>query len=191
MRCDTPFILLSMEEPKRGLSPQQKMLKKLFLGKAPSAYFPQLVTIFGFQLGLLLSQLAYWEGKQSDSKGGSIYKTEQDLKKETGLTAANQKHAIKLGVRLGVLEMSYHRIPRRRHYRVLWIKVAKIIEFEAPKHGLNVSILTMQMGENHPPTTELTQQPTSKSLESKNSVGGIMKNQYGRFFNRKAKNEQE
>ncbi len=159
------------------------------MGKAPSAYFPQLITIFGFQLGLLLSQLAYWEGKQSDARGGLIYKTEQELKKETGLTAANQKHAIKLGVKLGVLEMSYHRIPRRRHYRVLWIKVAEIVEFEAPKHGLSVSILTMQMGENHPPTTETTQQPTPKIPESKNSVGGILKKSYSHLRRRRAKND--
>lgn len=179
-----------MDETKRGLSLQQKRLKKLFLGKAPSAYFPQLVTVFGFQLGLLLSQLAYWEGKQSDAKGGLIYKTEQELKKETGLTAANQKHAIKLGVKLSVLEMSYHRIPRRRHYRVLWIKVAEIVEFEASKHGLNVSILTMQMGETHPATTETTQQPTSKISESKNSLGGILKSGYSHLIGRRTKNDQ-
>ncbi len=168
---------VAMEEMRRGKSARQKSLIKLFCGKPPTLYQAGLVRVFGFQLGLLLSKLAYWEGKQSSS-GGWIYKTAKDLEDETGLTAANQKHAIRIGKKLGVIEMTYRQVPRKRHYKVLWKKVAEIVEFEAPKHGLKVSKSLMELGDNNPTITKTTQNTTTKNSLSKNSVGNILKNSY-------------
>jgi len=169
-----------MDTSRRGISRQQKRLKKLFCGKAPSLYQPGLITIFGFQLGLLLSQLAYWEGKQINTDGW-IYKTAKELEKETGLTAANQKYAINRGKTLNILELAYRQIPRKRHYRVSWEHVAEIVVVEAPKHGLRVSKSLMELGDSNPTITEITQNTTTEISAASNSAHSILEKRYLHF----------
>ncbi len=175
MRCLAYDV--SMNKVRRGTSTQQKRLKLLFCGKPPTLYYPGLISVFGFQLGLLLSQLAYWQGKGKDP-GGWIFKTAKELQKETGLTAANQKHAIKLGKKLGVLEVIYRQTPRKRHYKILWEKVAEIVTYEAPKYGLKVSVSAMKLADNNPTNTKITQNTTSKTVQPKNQIGEIIKNRW-------------
>jgi len=177
-----------MDTYRRGLSPQQKRLKKLFCGKSPSLYQPGLVTIFGFQLGLLLSQLAYWQGKQLSSDGW-IYKTARDLEKETGLTLANQKYAIHRGKELNILEMTYRQVPRKRHYKVSWERVAQIVENEAPRYGLKVSKSLMELGDINRTITENTQNTTTETGRAKTSIGSILKNRYPRFLKSRTDDE--
>lgn len=170
-----------MSETSPGLSIIQKKLIKLFCGKRPTLYFPGLNSIFGWQLGLLLSQLAYWQGRGED-KNGWIYKTAKELQKETGLSFASQKTAISKGVELGIIEMAYRKVPRRRHYKVDWKRVAELAEIRAPKYGLRVSKRFMELGENQPAITKTTHETTSKKALSENSIGGILRKTKGRFF---------
>ena len=164
-----------------GLSKVQRTLIMLFCGKRPTLYFSYLNIIFGWQLGLLLSQLAYWQGRGKDESGW-IYKSAKDLRKETGLTFANQKTAIKRGLELGLLEMAYRQVPRRRHYKVDWRRVAELVELRAPKHGIKVSKQLMELGQNKPTITKINHEIHSKKADSENSVGSILRKTSSRFF---------
>ncbi len=164
----------------------QNKLIKLFLGKRPTLYFPGLNAVFGFQLGLLLSQLAYWHGRNRGNNAW-IWKTAKELKKETGLSFANQKTAIRKGQKLGVLEVAYFQVPRKRHYKVDWNKVAEIVELAAPSHDLMVSKKLMELGENKPTTTKTTQETTSKIKSSQNQTGSILAKMYPDFLRKRSK----
>jgi hypothetical protein len=162
--------MLFMTQRKYGLSDQQVRLKLILGDKGPRAYFPQLNRVFGHQLGLLLSQLAYWEGKQRDN-AGLIYKTEKNILVETGLTAANQKYAIRRGKELGIIEMAYYQTPRKRHYKVLWKRVYAILEFEAPKHGLKLLKQHIEPDDIHPTSTPNPHQNTPKTNGLVENIG--------------------
>lgn len=177
-----------MSEFKSGLSTIQFKLIKLFCGKRPTLYYPILNRVFGWQLGLLLSQLAYWSGRGRDKRGW-IYKTAIDLREETGLTFANQKTAIRKGLELKVIEVGYFKVPRRRHYKVDWNRVAEIVVLKAPSLGLVVSKELMELGHSKPTTTEITQKTTSKRKPSDNQAGSILFKMYPKFLKRKPKND--
>lgn len=90
------------------------------LGK-PVAYFPNLANFLGStKQALFISQLGYWEGKQRDKKNGWIYKTQQEMQAETGLTRASQETVRRKLKRLGVLKEKRAQIPARLHYKVDW-----------------------------------------------------------------------
>lgn len=169
-----------MQEKKTGLSFVQKRLIRLFCGRRPTLYFPELCLVFGWQLGLLLSRLAYWHGKGKD-KDGWIYKTAEDLRKETGLSFANQKTAIRNGLEAGLLELTYRKVPRRRHYRVDWTKAAEIVELRAPMYGLVVSKQLMELIQIEPTTTKSTQKTTAKNTYSRLSIKQTLKDRLEKF----------
>ena len=177
-----------MSEFKPGKSVMQNKLIRLFLGKRPTLYFPGLNTVFGLQLGLLLSQLAYWHGRNKD-KNGWIWKTAKELQKETGLSLANQKTAIKNGKKLDVLEIAYFKVPRRRHYRVNWERVAEIVELSAPAHDLKVSKKLMEMSGTKPTNSKNTQETSSKIGHSENQLGSILSKLHPSFLRKRSKND--
>lgn len=177
-----------MSELKASKSIIQIKLTKFFLGKRPTLYFPGLNIVFGLQLGLLLSQLAYWHGKNRD-KNGWIWKTAKELRKETGLSFANQKTAIKKGLRLKVIEIAYFQVPRKRHYRVNWEKVLEIVELAAPAYELKVSKKLVELAQSKPTNTKSTQKTTSKIPESDNQIGKVLFNLYPSFLRKRSKNE--
>ncbi len=67
--------------------------------------------------GIFVRQLLFWEGKGHDAEGW-IYKTEEEMEHETGLTRWAQRKARKILVGRGVLEEDKRGLPRRLHYRV-------------------------------------------------------------------------
>lgn len=69
------------------------------------------------KLAVLWGQLYYWKDKGSDPDGW-IYKTQQQLFKETGLTRRNQQTARKLGNKLGVMEEARRGENGKMHYRI-------------------------------------------------------------------------
>lgn len=95
----------------------QKSISKYFSTKG-ILYQPGLGIVFGsVNAGILLSQLLYWHGK-GKNKDGWVYKTEKDMRLETGLTRTQQENAIKRLKDLGVLEMKLAGIPAKRHFRL-------------------------------------------------------------------------
>ena len=93
--------------------------------KAFSRYFRQKGILYqpGFGIvfksvnaGIMLSQLLYWHGK--GKKKPWTYKTIADLHFETGLTLTQQKTAIGILVKHGILEQRLKGIPATRHFKL-------------------------------------------------------------------------
>ena len=84
----------------------------------PVAYFPSLTPVTGgVTATLLLCQLLYWDGK-GDDPDGWIYKTQEELTSETGLSRREQEHARSLLKDRGLLQEKLAKVPARLHYRI-------------------------------------------------------------------------
>lgn len=66
--------------------------------------------------GLFMSQLLYWcdKGKYKDW----IYKTIDDMKKETRLTRSEQDTAIRKWISMGILEKRLMQVPAKRFFKI-------------------------------------------------------------------------
>ncbi len=86
------------------------------LGRAVS-YYPELTKITGgVAETLLLCQLLYWHGKQEDVEGW-IYKTQDELLDETGLSRREQETARRNLKSKGLLEEDRRGVPAKLYYR--------------------------------------------------------------------------
>ena len=84
----------------------------------PVAYYPSLTKITGGVTStLFLCQLLYWRGKGVDSEGW-IYKTQEELTEETGLSRREQESARKSLIEKGLLEEHYARLDHKLFYRL-------------------------------------------------------------------------
>ena len=87
------------------------------LGVYPIAYNILLARISGkAAYGLFMSQLLYWHGKGIDKEW--VYKTQEEMWRETQLTRSEQEGAIRIWKALGVLEVEKRGLPQKRHYKV-------------------------------------------------------------------------
>ena len=85
---------------------------------SPIAYYTAFARVLGgVEAGVLTSQFFYWYGKGYDPNGW-IYKTQEDIESETGLTRRNQETARKKLRALGVLEEKRMGAPSRLFYRL-------------------------------------------------------------------------
>lgn len=100
------------------------------LGDRPVAYNPTLARICGsVTAGILLSQLLYWWDKKGIEE--TIYKTIEDIEKETALSRDQQDVAIKKLKSLGFLQVELRGVPATRHFKLSTeIIVEKLIEFK-------------------------------------------------------------
>ncbi len=84
----------------------------------PVAYYPGLAKIVGgVTSALFLCQINYWGDKGHDGDGW-IYKTQEELTEETGLTRREQEGARKSLRGLGILEERNARLEHRLYYRI-------------------------------------------------------------------------
>ena len=87
------------------------------IGK-PVAYYPNLRVITkSTSATVFLCQFIYWIGKET-LKDNWIYKTAEEITKETGLSYDEQKTARKNLVDVGLLEEKYQRIEHRMLFKV-------------------------------------------------------------------------
>jgi hypothetical protein len=103
------------------------------IGLKPIAYNVALAYIAdNVYAGLFMSQLLYWHNKGSNPN--FVYKTIQELQKETWLSRSQQDIAIRIWKRLGVLEVEVRGIPPKRHFKVKKDDLFKLISatFEDP-----------------------------------------------------------
>jgi len=157
-------------------SAAQHKIDRSFPSK-PIAYQPYLVLLFGPATGLFLYQLLYWDQKGSN-KAGWVYKTMEDLKKETGLNRSNQETAIKKLIKVGVLEYRLAQVPRKRHFRLKLDELEEIIASMLKKNNINYLKVTNSNANNanssvpessrliHKTTHEITQETTTKTTEN-------------------------
>jgi hypothetical protein len=83
----------------------------------PIAYYPSLSEAIGSNTaGIFLCQMLYWHDRSQND--GWVYKTMEEIKKETGLSRKEQISARKLLTSLGLLEENYERLKHRMFYRI-------------------------------------------------------------------------
>ncbi len=93
----------------------------------PIGFNPLLAKLAGSATaGLFMSQLLYWWGKGDYEDW--IYKTIDEVKKETCLTRSEQSRAIKRWVVLGVLKVKIAGIPARRFFQIDTKKLVTILK---------------------------------------------------------------
>lgn len=82
----------------------------------PVAYHVSFVPFGGVTGAVLLSQLVYWHNRMD---GSWFYKTQADIKSETGLTREEQETARKRLIKAGVLEEERRGVPAKLYFRVM------------------------------------------------------------------------
>jgi hypothetical protein len=90
-------------------------------------YSPDLARIVGgATTGLFLSQLLFLSDKGADPEGW-VYKSEQEMGKETGLTKREQQTARRKLLALGVIAIMRGGWKNTYHFKVLWEKLYQVI----------------------------------------------------------------
>lgn len=96
----------------------------------PATYYPEMRKITGSLTStVFFFNFYYWTGSES-SKDGWIYKSAEQIEKETGLTYDEQRGARMKLKKLGLIEEHYRRFEHLMYYRVrpdmldhLWVEV--------------------------------------------------------------------
>ncbi len=173
-----------MNNEKGGLSPLQGSFYRLLGQERPKPVHPKLVLIYGFPLAIMINQLLYWHGR-GIRKDGYIYKTEKDLTKETGLSAAQQKLAIDKGRSYGYLEVVRKGIPAKRHYKLHYSRLLEATQEVAKEKNIILSKAWYELGEKHQTNTENTQIYGATKNTSRNrrleSISSIMERRNGKL----------
>lgn len=123
---------------------------------------------------VLLSQLVYWHNRMD---GEWLYKTREDIKKETGLSRDEQETARKRLVALGVLEEDLRGVPATVHFKINTERLEALLlapDQEESQMGATPPTSwrqrTQQDGGNTPNQMAVTP-PTSRG-ESRQQAGG-------------------
>lgn len=82
----------------------------------PVLVHPRLVESLGVRAALLICQLAYWQARVQGDR--FVYKTEAELREETGLSENEQRTAITKLVSLGILAVHRRDLFGRRNFRL-------------------------------------------------------------------------
>ena len=69
----------------KNLDDYFNLIKKEFNDERKITYSPKMAEVIGLNASILLSQLIYWSDKPSTLKDGWFYKTDKELRNETGL----------------------------------------------------------------------------------------------------------
>ena len=102
--------------PELEQSVEKDQLRNL-LG-SPIAYYTPFAIIGGsVEAGIFVSQFFYWYGK-GHHPDGWIYKTQEEILRETGLSRRNQETARRHLRELGILEECLMGLPATMHYRL-------------------------------------------------------------------------
>ena len=90
-------------------------------------YSPDLAKIVGgATIGLFLSQLLFLSDKGANPEGW-VYKSEQEMGKETGLTKREQQTARRKLLSLGVIAIMRGGFRNTYHFKVIWEKLYQVI----------------------------------------------------------------
>jgi hypothetical protein len=97
-------------------------------------YSPDLARMVGgATIGLFLSQLLFLSDKGANP-GGWVYKSEQEMGKETGLTKREQQTARRKLLSLGVIAIMRGGWKNTYHFKVIWEKLYQVIAgFQRPQ----------------------------------------------------------
>jgi hypothetical protein len=121
------------KSPRVPMLPHQQRAKdhrqqvKEMLPNRTVGYSPDLARIVGgATIGLFLSQLLFLSDKGANPEGW-VYKSEQEMGKETGLTKREQQTARRKLLSLGVITIMRGGWKNTYHFKVLWEKLYQVI----------------------------------------------------------------
>jgi hypothetical protein len=96
----------------------------------PIAYYPGLAKkVGGVKAAILFCQLFFWTGKEK-AKDGWVYKSQEELETETGLSPKEQRTAREALTNCGILEERNQRTEHRIYYRIILELLDKILVSE-------------------------------------------------------------
>jgi len=138
-----------------------KDIKSLLLtfNQKPIAYHKAYTQITGkLTAGVMLSQLMYW---WSSVNGREFYKTDDELREETGLSKEEIKSAKKTLVSKGFITYKLKGIPAKTHYIINIEKIINELTSLWKSHQLDSGNPTNSVVEIPPTITENTQENTT------------------------------
>lgn len=104
------------------------MNAKTFFSDRPIAYHPIVAKICGsVTAALFLSQIAYWNDKGFDPDGW-IYKTQEQMQDETGMSRSEQETARRILREKGILKEERRGIPARLWYLIDWDVLTNLMD---------------------------------------------------------------
>jgi hypothetical protein len=122
-------------------------------------YSPDLArAVGGATIGLFLSQLLFLSDKGANPDGW-VYKSEQEMGRETGLTKREQQTARRKLLALGVIQIVRRGFKFTYHFRIVWERLYQVIE--KFQRGQNVATAPDEPIQNVPtePVQNVATQP--------------------------------
>jgi hypothetical protein len=134
----------TLPHQQKAQSHRQKV--KEMLPNRTVGYSPDLARIVGgATIGLFLSQLLFLSDKGANPEGW-VYKSEQEMGRETGLTKREQQTARRKLLALGVIQIVRKGFKFTYHFRIVWERLYQVIE--KFQRGQNVPTAKIQTPQN-------------------------------------------
>jgi hypothetical protein len=141
-------------------------------------YSPDLARIVGgANIGLFLSQLLFLSDKGANPEGW-VYKSEQEMGKETGLTKREQQSARRKLLSLGVIAIMRGGWKNTYHFKVIWEKLYQVIA--GIKRPQSVSTEKTERAQNVP--TEPVQNVSTEPAQWQQNVSTKWKQNVGTLY---------
>jgi hypothetical protein len=123
-------------------------------------YSPDLArAVGGATIGLFLSQLLFLSDKGANPEGW-VYKSEQEMGKETGLTKREQQTARRKLLSLGVIVIMRGGWKNTYHFKVIWEKLYQVITgSQRPQNAATATVERTQTVSTEPVQNVATQPP--------------------------------
>ena len=114
--------------PHQQIAQNHRQKVKDLLPHQTVAYSPHLArAVGGATIGLFLSQLLFLSDKGHDPNGW-VYKSEQEMGRETGLTKREQQTARRKLLALGVIQIVRQGFKFTYHFRIVWERLYQVIQ---------------------------------------------------------------
>lgn len=161
----------------------QKIIAQV-LGTRPIAFNPDLAKALGSaKAGLFLSQLLYWWEKGSNPNW--IYKTIEEVHKETTLSRCEQEGAIKACKKYGLIQVELKGIPAKRHFKLNIQKIISLLSRSLENHNQVCGKTSNKFAKKRPTNTENTSKNTNREIslqESKSKICGFPSSKKKPYF---------
>jgi hypothetical protein len=114
--------------PHQQIAQNHRQRVKDLLPNRTVGYSPDLArAVGGATIGLFLSQLLFLSDKGHDPNGW-VYKSEQEMGRETGLTKREQQTARRKLLALGVIAIERRGFKFTYHFKIIWERLLQVIQ---------------------------------------------------------------
>jgi hypothetical protein len=140
--------------PHQQIAQNHRQRVKDLLPNRTVGYSPDLArAVGGATIGLFLSQLLFLSDKGHDPNGW-VYKSEQEMGRETGLTKREQQTARRKLLALGVIQIERRGFKFTYHFKIIWERLYQVIQ--QIQRGQTVSTEKGEPIQNVPAQSEQT-----------------------------------